>query len=182
MNQTTVTAVGSVITPVQIRHLPDGTPVTTFRIACNERRFDRDANAWIDRDSFFVSVTCWRRLAENVCRSLRSGDPVVVRGRLLTRSYDTADGRRNSVTELEADVVAPDLVRCTAVVTRTRRVEQAATVAISSGAGGGPEPQVADGAPQDRRADDPWSEQRPASPEGGGEERRLVEAVPAAGH
>lgn len=120
MNQTTVVAVGTVITPTKLRYLTDGTPVANFRIACNDRRFDRESGEWIDRDTFYVTVSCWRRLAENVCVSLRSGDPVIVRGRLFTRSYDV-EGRRNSVTEMEADVVAPDLTRATAVVTRVKR-------------------------------------------------------------
>jgi single-strand DNA-binding protein len=170
MNQTTVIAVGNVITPVQIRHTPDGTPVTSFRIACNERRLDRESNKWIDRDSFFVSVTCWRRLAENVCRSLRSGDPVMVRGRLLTRSYDTADGRRNSVTELEADVVAADLNWCTSHVTRTRRAETSGAVGVDDGSTAGT---------QEPASDEPWSAQQP-SEFPGDDERELAGAVPAA--
>lgn len=175
MNQTSVTAVGTVITPIHLRHLPNGTPVLNFRIACNERRFDRDANAWIDRDSFFVAVSCWRRLAENTAQSLQSGDPVVVRGRLVTRSYDTADGRRNSVTDLEADVVAPDLTRCTAVVTRVRRAEASVPLgSVAAPADGAEAP-----ASSDQPSDDPWSEQ-PAPVAAGG--RELVDAVPAAGH
>ncbi|GAA3225097.1 single-stranded DNA-binding protein [Pseudonocardia petroleophila] len=173
MNQNTLIAAGNVITPVQIRHTPDGIPVTTFRIACNERRRDRETNEWVDKDSFFVSVTCWRRLAENVCRSLRSGDPVVVLGRLLTRSYDTAEGRRTTVTEMEADAVGPDLTWCTAHVTRTRRAEApeqspgtAPAVAPSSGE-------------QAPASDDPWSERGPAGAEDPG--RELAGALPASG-
>lgn len=172
MNQNTLIAVGNVITPVQIRHTPDGTPVTTFRIACNERRRDRETNEWVDKDSFFVSVTCWRWLAENVCRSLRSGDPVMVRGRLLTRSYDTADGRRNSVTEMEADVVAADLNWCTAQVMRTRRTEPAVPAVqtdapsdVSGGASGADRPVEGRGAEEATDA----------------QSRELTGAVPAAG-
>ncbi|MBW0116003.1 single-stranded DNA-binding protein [Pseudonocardia abyssalis] len=171
MNQNTLIAVGNVITPVQIRHTPDGVPVTTFRIACNERRFNRETNEWLDKDSFFVSVTCWRRLAENVCRSLRSGDPVMVRGRLLTRSYDTADGRRTTVTEMEADAVGPDLTWCTAHVTRTRRAEGAPAVE----AGERTAVEV-----QHPGSDDPWSDQGGAAEDDG--VRELSGAVPAAGH
>lgn len=119
MNQTTMTAVGTLITPAELRHTPDGTPVTSFRIACNERRLDRESGLWVDRDTLYTSVTCWRRLAENVCASFRSGDPIIVRGRIFTRSYDK-DGRRNSVTEIEADVVGPDVSRCTISVSRKR--------------------------------------------------------------
>ncbi len=134
MNQTTMTAVGTLITPVQLRHTPDGTPVTSFRIACNERRLDRESGLWVDRDTLYTSVTCWRRLAENVCASFRSGDPIIVRGRIFTRSYDK-DGRRNSVTEIEADVVGPDVSRCTASVSRARRAVPEPEVSVEDADG-----------------------------------------------
>jgi single-strand DNA-binding protein len=118
MNETTLTAVGTLITPVNLRYLPDGTPVTNFRIACNERRRDRETGRWVDHDTLYASVTCWRWLAENVCASFRTGDPIIVRGRIYSRSYEK-DGRRNWVTEIEADVVGPDVARCTTSITRT---------------------------------------------------------------
>ena len=169
MNQTTVIAVGTLISPAKIRHLPDGTPVTSFRIACNDRRFDREAGIWIDRDTFYVTVTCWRRLAETVCTSLRTGDPLIVRGRIFTRSYDV-EGRRNTVTEMEADVVAPDLTRSTAVVTRVRRSQEVAAVAV-----------VAE-TPAEPPAD-PWtSDGDEMSPDAAAESgRELVDAVPGSG-
>lgn len=175
MNQNTVIAVGNVITPVQIRYTPDGTPVTSFRIACNERRLDRETNEWVDKDSFFVSVTCWRRLAENVCRSLRSGDPVMVRGRLFTRSYDTAEGRRNTVTEMEADVVAADLNWCTSHVMRTRRAEVPTATATTDA-----DPSTAT-AVHELPAADPWSTPESAAALDD-DDRELTGAVPAAGH
>lgn len=166
MNQTSVIAVGTLITAPKLRYLTDGTPVANFRIACNDRRFDRDANAWIDRDTFYVSVSCWRRLAENVCASLHSGDPLVVRGRIFTRSYDV-EGRRNSVTEMEADVVAPDLTRCTTVVSRTRKALAASGTSAAV----------------DVVSSDPWTSETstttselPVAPE-----RELVDSVPASG-
>jgi single-strand DNA-binding protein len=169
MNQTTVIAVGTMISAAKIRHLPDGTPVTSFRIACNDRRFDREANAWIDRDTFYVTVTCWRRLAENVCVSLHTGDPLIVRGRIFTRSYDV-EGRRNSVTEMEADVVAPDLTRATTVVTRLRRAQEPAAVSVAPpGPGQEADPWTTGG---DARSTDVTAQP----------ERELVDAVPASGH
>ncbi|WP_300019052.1 single-stranded DNA-binding protein [Pseudonocardia sp.] len=120
MNETTLTAAGTLMTPVQLRHLPDGTPVTSFRIACHERRKDRETGNWTDHDTLFASVTCWRRLAENVCASFRSGDPILVRGRIYSRSYEK-DGRRSWVTEIDADAIGPDLTRSTALITRTGR-------------------------------------------------------------
>lgn len=169
MNQTTVIAVGTMITPSRLRHLPDGTPVTSFRMACNERRLDRATGEWADRDSFYTTVTCWRRLAENVCVSLRSGDPIVVRGRLSTRSYDV-EGGRNSVTDMEADVVAPDLTRCTAGVVRTRRSTASSAVASDDDRG---TPDWTGGSEQCT------SETSEAAAE---HERQEMEALPAAGH
>ncbi len=167
MNQTSVIAVGTLITAAKLRHLPDGTPVTNFRIACNDRRFDREANAWIDRDTFYVTVTCWRRLAENVCVSLHSGDPLIVRGRIFTRSYDV-EGRRNSVTEMEADIVAPDLTRSTAVVSRTRKTATATETDATA----------------ETVASDPWVRESAATASDlpVAADRELVDAVPASGH
>lgn len=170
MNQTTVIAVGGMITPPNLRRLPDGTPVASFRMACNERRLDRETGAWIDRDSFYVTVTCWRRLAENVCVSLRSGDPIIVRGRLFTRNYEV-EGRRNSVTEMEADVVAPDLTRCTAGVIRTRRAN-----GVVAGTANG------DGVTGDSWAREPEHDTPVTAEEVAEDVREQADAVPAAGH
>ncbi len=134
MNETTLTAVGTLTTPVNLRYLPDGTPVTNFRIACNERRRDRESGTWVDHDTLYASVTCWRRLAENVCASFRTGDPIIVRGRMYSRSYEK-DGRRSWVTEIEADSVGPDVARCTTSITRTGKPGPAAgTVPQAQGA------------------------------------------------
>lgn len=137
MNETTLTAVGTLITPVNLRFLPDGTPVTNFRIACNERRRDRESGKWVDHDTLYASVTCWRWLAQNVCASFRTGDPIIVRGRMYSRSYDK-DGRRNWVTEIEADVVGPDLARCTASITRTGKAASSAGADVPAPEGPAP--------------------------------------------
>jgi single-strand DNA-binding protein len=134
MNETTLTAAGTLITPVHLRHLADGTPVTNFRIACNERRRDRETGEWGDHDTFYASVTCWRRLAENVSASFRSGDPIIVRGRIFSRSYDK-DGRRTWINEIEADVVGPDMTRCTARIARTGRSAPQASAGVPASGG-----------------------------------------------
>jgi Single-stranded DNA-binding protein len=145
MYATELTVVGTLITAIGKRRLPDGTTVVSFRVASNERRFDRAADTWTDGDTFYVSVTAWRKLAENVHASFVVGDPIIVRGRIFSRSYDK-DGRRQSVTELEAAAVGPDLARSTAVVTRTRRAD-----APANGSSG---PADRSGTELDR--DDPW--------------------------
>ena len=118
---TYLTVIGTLITNVNRRRLTDGTTVVNFRVASNERRFDRASGTWTDGDTLYVSVTCWRQLAENVHRTFNTGDPIIVQGRLYTRNYEDKEGRRQSVTELEGFAVGPDLTRASAVVTRLRR-------------------------------------------------------------
>jgi single-strand DNA-binding protein len=94
--------------------------VLNFRIASNERRFDKTSESWVDGESLYLSVNCWRRLAENAA-SLVKGDPVIVSGKLRTREWTTEQGERRSVVELEANAVGPDLARCAATVRKQRR-------------------------------------------------------------
>jgi len=132
LNETVTTVVGNVITDVKQRRITDGTRVASFRVASNERRFDKETQSWINGDTLYVSVTCWRKLALGVAASLTKGDPVVVTGRLFTRGYEI-EGQKRSVTELEAFAVGPDLSRCVADVTRASRKasEDAAPEAVS---------------------------------------------------
>lgn len=118
MNETIVTAVGRIASPVDLRRFGDGGVRASFRVACNERRRDWKTGDWVDGDTLYMSVTCWRGLAENVKASLGVGDPVVVRGRMYTRQYET-EGRRMSVVEMDATAAGPDLARCTSVIART---------------------------------------------------------------
>ncbi|MGH3567823.1 MAG: single-stranded DNA-binding protein [Pseudonocardia sp.] len=127
MYETHATVVGTLITPLNRRWLADGTGVVSFRVASTARRYDRASDGWVDGDCVYLSVTCWRRLAENVYASFTTGDPIVVHGRIYTRSYDK-DGQRHSSTEMEALAVGPDLTRCTAVVTRTKRATVPASI------------------------------------------------------
>lgn len=120
MNETMVTVIGNVITEVKRRRTGDGEGPVGFRIATNERRFDKATQQWVDGDRLYLSVTCWRRLAEGALLSLSKGDPVIVQGRLYTRHYEL-DGQKRSVTELEAWAVGPDLARCSAIPKRPRR-------------------------------------------------------------
>jgi single-strand DNA-binding protein len=123
MNETYTTVVGTLITQVGRRRLANGTTVVNFRVASNERRFDKATGGWRDGETLYVGVSAWRQLAENIHASFVMGDPIMVRGRLYTRSYEK-DGRRQSITELEADAVGPDLARSTAAVTRmAKRVD-----------------------------------------------------------
>ena len=120
MNETSVTVVGNLVEDPRLRTTDTGVDVASFRVASTSRRFDKDAGRWIDSASLFLSVTCWRTLAGNAVASLRKGDPVVVTGRLSTRTYEK-DGQVRSTCELEAVAVGPDLARGTAVFRRSPR-------------------------------------------------------------
>ena len=125
MRETPVTVVGTLVSDMRPRRVgPDGTLVLNFRVACNERRFDKSSESWVDGESLYLSVSCWRRLAENAA-SLVKGDPVIVRGKLRTREWSTEQGERRSVVELEATAVGPDLARCAATLRKQRREEPA---------------------------------------------------------
>ncbi|MGB6162580.1 MAG: single-stranded DNA-binding protein [Pseudonocardiaceae bacterium] len=125
MKETPVTVVGTLVSDMRPRRVgPDGTLVLNFRVACNERRFDKASESWVDGESLYLSVSCWRRLAENAA-SLVKGDPVIITGKLRTREWTTEQGERRSVVELEANAVGPDLARCAATVRKQRREEPA---------------------------------------------------------
>ena len=125
MKETPVTVVGTLVSDMRPRRVgPDGTLVLNFRVVCNERRFDKASESWVDGESLYLSVSCWRRLAENAA-SLVKGDPVIVRGKLRTREWTTEQGERRSVVELEANAVGPDLARCAATVRKQRREDPA---------------------------------------------------------
>jgi len=124
MRETPVTVVGTLVSDARPRRVgPDGRLVLNFRIASNERRYDKASASWVDGDSLYLSVSCWRTLAENAA-CLVKGDPVIVSGRLRTREWTTEEGVRRSVVEMEASAVGPDLARCTARVRKLRPVEE----------------------------------------------------------
>jgi len=120
LNETFVTVVGNLVDDPKLRTLEAGQDLASFRIASTSRRFDRDSQRWVDSSQLFLGVTCWRELAGNAAASLRRGDPVVVSGKLSTRTYEK-DGQNRSVCELEALAIGPDLARGTAVFRRTPR-------------------------------------------------------------
>ena len=119
MYETTVTVVGNIVDTPQRRKTEGGHSVASFRIASTARRYDREDGKWIDGDSLYLKVTCWRALADNVDRSVVKGDPVVVTGRLFTRTYEV-EGQRRSSYELEAAALGLDLSRGVAAFSRTK--------------------------------------------------------------
>lgn len=110
MYDTRITVVGNVCTkPVQ-RQFPHGS-MTDFKVASTSRRFDTDLGKWVDGDELFIRVACWRNLAQHVYKSVRVGDPVIIRGRLYSRRYTDKEGVSRTAFELSAQVVGHDLSR-----------------------------------------------------------------------
>jgi single-strand DNA-binding protein len=128
-----------------------------FRIASTERYFDRAAEKWNDAEPVYMTVTCWRQLAENVILSLRIGDPVIVHGKLVNPSFER-DGRVERRLEISAGAVGPDLRWSTAVVTRTRGAAADAPPGVEAPSGAvaqpaGEPPRAGGGAPPAPAAD-----------------------------
>lgn len=109
MFETNVAVVGNAITEPKVRDTSGGR-VASFRVVSTARRFDKNAQQWVDGDKFFATVNCWRRLGEGVSGSVRKHDPVVVAGRVRTREYEVAGQWRTTV-EIEAQSVGFDLAR-----------------------------------------------------------------------
>jgi single-strand DNA-binding protein len=125
--ETIITVVGNLVDDPELRFTPSGAAVANFRIASTPRTFDRQANEWKDGEALFLSCSVWRQAAENVAESLTRGMRVVVQGRLKARSYETREGEKRTVFEIEVEEVGPSLKYATAKVTRATR----------SGGGGG---------------------------------------------
>ena len=153
--ETVITVVGNLVDDPELRFTPSGAAVANFRIASTPRTFDRQTNEWKDGDALFLSCSVWRQAAENVAESLQRGMRVVVQGRLKSRTYETREGEKRTVFEIEVEEVGPSLKYATAKVTRTTR----------QGGGGGYS--GGGGAPAGGGGDDPWS--TPAPQQGGGQ-------------
>ncbi len=162
--ETVITVVGNLVDDPELRFTPSGAAVANFRIASTPRTFDKQSNEWKDGDALFLSCAVWRQAAENVAESLQKGMRVVVQGRLKQRSYETREGEKRTVVELDVEEVGPSLKYATAKVARVQR----------SGGGGGYGSQGGGG------GDDPWASspsqgsnqsggQPAAAPQGGGQ-------------
>lgn len=125
---TPITIVGNIVADPELRFTPSGAAVANFRIASTPRRFNSQTNQWEDGDGLFLTCNVWRQAAENVAESLQKGMRVIVNGRLRQRSYETREGEKRTVYEVEVEEVGPSLKYATAKVTRTSR---------DSGQGGG---------------------------------------------
>src|SRR5579863_7315646 len=118
---TQITVIGNLVDDPQLRYTPTGQAVANFRVASTPRFMDRQTNEWKDGDSLFLSCNVWRQAAENVAESLQRGMRVIVSGRLRQRSYETKEGEKRTVYEVEVDDVGPSLRNASAKVTRSAR-------------------------------------------------------------
>ena len=146
--ETVITVVGNLTGDPELRFTPSGAAVANFTIASTPRNFDKQTNEWKDGDTLFLNCSIWRQAAENVAESLQKGMRVVAQGRLKQRSYETREGEKRTVVELDVEEVGPSLKYATAKVTRVTR----------GGGGGG----FSGG------GDDPWASQPAAAPQQGG--------------
>jgi single-strand DNA-binding protein len=116
---TPITIVGNVVADPELRYTPSGVAVANFRVASTPRRFDSQSNQWVDGEALFLACNIWKQAAENVANSLTKGSRVIVQGRLKQRSYETREGEKRTVYEVEVDEVGPSLKYATAQVTKT---------------------------------------------------------------
>jgi single-strand DNA-binding protein len=149
--ETIITVVGNLTGDPELRFTPSGAAVANFTIASTPRNFDKQTNEWKDGDTLFLNCSIWRQAAENVAESLQKGMRVVAQGRLKQRSYETREGEKRTVVELEVEEVGPSLKYATAKVARVQR----------SGGGGG---YSGGGGGRTGGGDDPWA----SSPAQGG--------------
>jgi single-strand DNA-binding protein len=118
---TQITIAGNLVEDPELRFTPAGQPVARFRVASTPRFRDNATGEWKDGDSLFLTCNVWRQAAENVAESLTRGMRVIVSGRLRQRSYETKEGEKRTVYEVEVDDVGPSLRNASAKVNRVAR-------------------------------------------------------------
>lgn len=119
--ETVITVVGNLTADPELRFTPSGAAVASFTVASTPRTFDRQSNEWKDGETLFMRCSVWREAAENVAESLTKGTRVIVQGRLVQRSFETREGEKRTVVEMQVDEVGPSLRYATAKVTRSQR-------------------------------------------------------------
>ncbi|QNN54413.1 single-stranded DNA-binding protein [Nocardioides mesophilus] len=139
--ETPITVVGNLTADPELRFTPSGAAVANFTVASTPRTFDKQSNEWKDGEALFLNCSVWRQAAENAAESLQRGMRVIVSGRLKARSYETREGEKRTVFEIDVDEVGPSVKYATAKVTKTSR---------SGGGQGG-------GGSYGGGGDDPWA-------------------------
>jgi len=150
--ETQITLVGNLVDDPELRFTPSGAAVANFRVASTPRTFDKQKGEFVDGESMFLTCTVWRQYAENVAESLTRGMRVIVQGRLKQRSYETQQGEKRTVFEIDVEEVGPALRSATAKVTKTQR--QGGGNGGGGGFGGQPQQSYGQQAP----GGDPWGQ------------------------
>ncbi|WP_378735057.1 single-stranded DNA-binding protein [Nocardia brasiliensis] len=173
---TVITVIGNLTADPELRFTPAGAAVANFTVASTPRVFDRNSNEWKDGEALFLRCNIWREAAENVAESLTRGSRVIVSGRLKQRSYETREGEKRTVVELEVDEVGPSLRYATAKVNKTSRGGGGGGGGFGSGGSGGsgggsnfaPAGSGGGGGRSGGAEDDPWGSAPAAGSFGGG--------------
>ncbi|SDX30208.1 single-strand DNA-binding protein [Amycolatopsis xylanica] len=155
---TVITVIGNLTSDPELRFTPSGAAVANFTVASTPRTLDKASGEWKDGEALFLRCNIWRQAAENVAESLTRGARVVVQGRLKQRSFETKEGEKRTVVELEVDEIGPSLRYATAKVNKVSR----------GGGGGGFGGGAPSGGGGGMPADDPWGSAPAASSGGGG--------------
>ena len=158
--ETVITVIGNLTADPELRFTPNGSAVANFTVASTPRAFDRQSNEWKDGETLFMRCSVWRDAAENVAESLNRGTRVIVSGRLKSRSYETKEGEKRTVIEMEVDEVGPSLRYASAKVTKTQRGNG------GGGFGGGQQGGSFGGGQQQ---EDPWATGAGQGATGGGQ-------------
>jgi single-strand DNA-binding protein len=130
---TNITMIGNLVDDPELRFTPSGYAVANFTVASTPRNFDKKTNEWKDGDTLFLRCSLWREAAENVAETLSKGTRVILSGRLKQRSYETKEGEKRTVFEVEVDEVGPSLRYATAKVTKTNRQSGGSNAGGNSG-------------------------------------------------
>lgn len=168
--ETIITVVGNLTADPELRYTQNGLAVANFTIASTPRTFDRQANEWKDGEALFLRASVWREFAEHVSQSLTKGSRVIAQGRLKQRSFETQQGEKRTVIELEVDEIGPSLRYATAQVTRSQGGGG------GGNRGGGGQGQFGGGQQQGAVADEPWGQ--PAGQQSGGNQGGDVWGAP----
>ncbi len=162
---TVITVVGNLTADPELRFTPSGAAVANFTVASTPRSFDKNSNEWKDGEALFLRCSVWRQAAENVAETLQRGMGVIVQGRLKQRSFETKEGEKRTVYELDVEEVGPSLKWATAKVTKASRSGGGGFGGGSNGGGGGGGGGASRSSSSSSGAsDDPWA----SAPAGGG--------------
>jgi single-strand DNA-binding protein len=163
---TTITVIGNLTADPELRFTPSGAAVANFTVASTPRMFDRQTNEWKDGEALFLRCAIWREAAENVAESLTRGSRVIVQGRLKQRSFETREGEKRTVVEVEVDEIGPSLRYATAKVNKASR-SGGGGGGFGGGGGGSRQPAQSGGG---AGGDDPWGSAPASGSFGGGDD------------